>query len=306
MIDSCFSPLGPGIRLSNGDVEIVAATGFGPRIVRFGFPERENALGEWPLLSTDTALGRWSPRGGHRLWIAPEQMPKSYAPDDAPLAHRSEGSLALTISAPPDAAGFAKEISITLPERGAQATLAHRITNRGDQPVEMAPWALTIVKGGGVALLPSEPWRSHDDDLDAARPFVLWSFTELADPRFSFGPRSVLLRTDAARPAPQKAGAGNTRGWCACLWDDTAFLTRFGHEPNRRYPDFGCNNEMYVAADYMELESLGPLAVVAPGASIEHVEHWSLHPLTLPAKTGDCSPRDLEAALERAVPGLFD
>ncbi len=299
------TPLGPGVRVSNGDIEIVAATGFGPRIVRFGFPGEENALGEWPDLATDTALGRWTPRGGHRLWIAPEAMPESYAPDDAPVEHGFEGAT-LTISGRTDAAGFEKEIAIALPERGAEATLIHRITNRRGRPVEIAPWALTIMRGGGAALLPSEPWRSHDEDLDAARPFALWSFTELSDPRWKFGPRSVVLRTDPARGQPQKAGAGNTRGWCACVWNDVLFVKRFGHSAGARYPDFGCNNEMYSAGDYLELESLGPLVSLAPGASVEHAERWSLHRTALPRSATDSPPEELEAAVESAVPGLFD
>ncbi|MEP6801310.1 MAG: hypothetical protein ABJC07_05205 [Acidobacteriota bacterium] len=306
MIDAfSSSTLGPGIRVTNGDVEIVAATGFGPRIVRFAFPEGDNALGEWPDLSTDTALGRWRPRGGHRLWFAPETMPESYAPDDAPVEHRSDGSLSLTVSRRTDAAGIGKEITVTLPATGAEATLTHRITNRGPRPVTAAAWALTIVSRGGVALLPSEPWRSHDDALDAARPFVLWSFTELADPRWEFGPRSVLLRSDAARPAPQKAGAGNTRGWCACLWKESLFVKRFDHLRGARYPDFGCNNEIYAAGNYMELESLGVLAELSPGASVEHKERWSLHQTALEKEAGECSAEELESAIERAAPELF-
>ncbi len=306
MIDTFpSSPLGPGIRISNGHIEIVAATGFGPRIVRFAFPEGENALGEWPGISTETSLGRWSPRGGHRLWIAPEAMPESYAPDDAPVEHRSDGPLTLTVSRRTDAAGIGKEITIALPSSGAEATLTHRITNRGSRPIEAAAWALTIVRGGGVALLPSEPWRSHGDALDAARPFVLWSFTELADPRWGFGRRSVLLRSDAARPAPQKAGAGNTRGWCACLWSETLFVKRFAHHRGRRYPDFGCNNEIYVAGNYMELESLGVLTDLAPGTSVEHEERWSLHRTALEKDPGNCGAEELESVVERAVPGLF-
>ncbi len=42
------------------------------------------------------------------------------------------------------------------------------------------------------------------------------------------------------------------------------------------YPDFGCNCETYTAGTFIELESLGPLEVVAPGESVQHLERWSL------------------------------
>jgi 3-methyladenine DNA glycosylase AlkC len=32
-----------------------------------------------------------------------------------------------------------------------------------------------------------------------------------------------------------------------------------------------------VNADFLELETLGPLEELVPGAAIEHVERWSLH-----------------------------
>jgi len=59
MIEPCSSSaFGPGLKISNGHVEVVAATGFGPRIVRFAFPEEENALGQWPELATETDRAR--------------------------------------------------------------------------------------------------------------------------------------------------------------------------------------------------------------------------------------------------------
>ncbi len=233
-------------------------------------------------------------------------MPDSYAPDDDPVEVRLEDDRTLTISGRPDAAGVEKEIRIRLPPRGAEAELTHRLVNRRTSAIEIAPWTLTIVRGGGVALLPSKPWRSHDESLDAARPFVLWSFTELSDPRWSFGRRSILLRADGAREDPQKAGAGNTCGWCACVWKETVLVKRLGHDPVARYPDFGCNNEIYAAGTFMELESLGPLRTLEPGDSVLHAERWSLHRAAIPKDPCVCGPDEIEAAVERAVPGVFE
>ena len=43
-----------------------------------------------------------------------------------------------------------------------------------------------------------------------------------------------------------------------------------------RYPDFGCNFEVFTNPDFLELETLGPLVELQPGEVVEHVEHWWL------------------------------
>ena len=58
----------------------------GPRIVRL-FPagSQENLLAELPELIVPTPYGDYHFTGGHRLWHAPEQMPRSYIPDNEGL-----------------------------------------------------------------------------------------------------------------------------------------------------------------------------------------------------------------------------
>ena len=41
------------------------------------------------------------------------------------------------------------------------------------------------------------------------------------------------------------------------------------------YPDFGCSFETFTNADFLELETLGPLATLAPGESLTHTERWT-------------------------------
>ncbi len=79
-------------RLSNGGVEVVVTTDVGPRIIRYAFVGEENLLGETPDDIVKTDLGVWKPWGGHRLWTAPEAMPRSYSPDNEPVAFTIEGS----------------------------------------------------------------------------------------------------------------------------------------------------------------------------------------------------------------------
>ena len=75
------------IRLANGEAEVVVTTDFGPRIIAYNFTGGENVLGLHPHAQVETALGVWKPYGGHRLWIAPENMPNSYTPDNEPVEY---------------------------------------------------------------------------------------------------------------------------------------------------------------------------------------------------------------------------
>ena len=82
------------LRLANGDAEIVVTTDVGPRIVRYARAGGENVLGEFPDAAKATSLGEWKPWGGHRLWAAPEAVPRTYYPDNGPVAFETDVSAA--------------------------------------------------------------------------------------------------------------------------------------------------------------------------------------------------------------------
>lgn len=262
--------------LSNGDIEAVVSLSFGPRVLRFGRPGHLNVFSQPSSQPIETRLGPWQPRGGHRLWVAPESMPGSYAPDDEPVHVERHGSGGATFRQPVDQAGVEKQLTVSLDARGMRATVRHRITNRLYWPIEVAPWGITAVRPDGVAVIPQPPFRPHPDDLLPARPLVQWSFTDLTDARWSLGARLIRLSAHHARPSPQKLGVGNREGWCALLLGDHVFFKAVAWQEGQRYPDYGCNNEVFAAGEYLELETLGPLTVLTPGASVDHEERWAL------------------------------
>jgi hypothetical protein len=264
------------LRLSNGTVEVVVTTAIGPRIIRYAFAGEDNILGEVPDDVVKTELGMWKPWGGHRLWTAPEAMPRSYSPDNDPIAHTIDGRTVRLVQPVEPRTGIQKEMIVTLDEQGTGVTILHRLANRGLWDVEVAPWALTIMNGGGEVILPQEPYRSHDDFLLPARPMVMWHYTDLSDPRWTIGKKYIRLRTDARLKEPQKVGVGNAQGWGAYLRNRTLFVKRFGWIKEATYPDFGSNAETYTAGTFIELETLGPLSRLAPGASADHTERWFL------------------------------
>ena len=264
------------MQLTNGVVSVEVSTDFGPRVLAFCFVGEQNVFAEVPHLSTDTPLGTWKPYGGHRLWVAPEQLPGSYAPDDRPVDSQQLDALSASFRQHADAAGIEKQIVVRLAPDRPSVVVEHTIINRLFWPIRVAPWALTVVQSDGSVAIPQPPYRSHDEDLLPAQALVQWSFTDITDPRWSIGPRLIRLTPDPSRRQPQKIGLGNSQGWCALIRRRTVFVKRFSWDPDATYPDRGCNNEVYTDAAFLEIESLGPLRVLDPNRSATHVERWDL------------------------------
>ncbi|HEY2942776.1 MAG TPA: hypothetical protein VGN09_10125 [Vicinamibacteria bacterium] len=283
-------------RLSNGTVEVVVPTAFGPRVARYGFVGRENAFGEAPSGSV-TDLGEWKPRGGHRLWHAPEGMPRSYSPDNARVERDISGDTVRLRQAVEPKVGIQKEMAVTLDPSGTHVTVHHILTNRTLWPVELAAWAMSIMNPGGTVILPQEPYVDQPHNLLPVRPLVLWSYTDLSDPRFAIGPKYIRVRVMADRNEPQKIGIGNKQGWAAYHRGRTLFVKRMPWDDAARYTDYGSNCETYVRGPFVELESLGPLQRLEPGASTEYVEHWYLFP--------DVEIGGTEATLDAALQPLL-
>jgi len=263
-------------KLSNGTVEVVVTTDIGPRIIRYAFIGEDNILGEFPDLKVTTELGEWKPWGGHRLWAAPEAMPRTYSPDNSRIEYKIEGEDTIRLIQPIEPkTGLQKEMTITLDQAGSRVRIHHQITNKNLWGIELAPWAITIFRGG-VTILPQEPYRSHDTALLPARPLVLWHYTDLADPRLSIGKKFILLKPEAALHEPQKIGIANKQGWAAYLKNRTLFIKRSEYKEGASYPDYGSSTETYTAEAFMEIESLGPIVHLEPNGFAEHVEDWSL------------------------------
>lgn len=279
------------IRVSNGEIEIVATTDVGPRIIRVGFVGGQNLFNNYPETLGRTGDAEWHNYGGHRLWHAPEVFPRTYAPDNEPVQHAWDGHTLVLGNSERDN-GLDKEMSVTVSPTSPSVEVVHRIVNRGTWACELAPWALSVMAPGGRAIYPQEEFLPHPDVLVPARPLVLWHFTDMTDPRWTWGRRYIQLRQDATATTKQKVGLLNKQGWAAYLLNGDALIIRYPFDPSATYADMGCNTETYTDPEMLEVETLGPLTRMEPGAHVEHVESWTL------AKV-DCGPADadIDAAL---------
>jgi hypothetical protein len=272
------------VRLSNGKVELVATTDVGPRVLRFGFVGGQNLFKVLPGTEGLTGGDEWHSFGGHRLWHAPEVFPRTYSPDNVAIEHDWDGKT-LTLRSAEQENGIEKEIRLTLSPSAPQVDVVHRITNRSPWPIELAVWALSVMAESGEAIYPQEPYRPHPDCLVPARPLVLWHFTDMTDPRWTWGRKYIRLRQDPKAKTKQKAGMLNTAGWAAYVLGGDVFVKRYRYDPAATYTDMGCNTESYTDPDILEIETLGPLTRLEPGATAEHRERWLL-------AHAECGPTD--------------
>ncbi|MGQ9456092.1 MAG: hypothetical protein ACUVRS_01900 [Armatimonadota bacterium] len=295
-----YSHYGNVVKLTNGVVDVMVTADFGPRVIYYGFCGGQNILGELSRSeSVKTEFGEWHPYGGHRLWAAPEAMPRSYWPDNDPVNIEIVGDSSVKLTPPLETAtGLQKRITVTLSPTGTGVTLLHEITNKNIWPVELACWALTIMNGGGTTIFPQEPFKPHGEVLLPARPMALWNYTDMSDSRWTFGKKYVLLRTDANKDFAQKIGAAVKAGWAAYLRDGLLFVKRFPYHEDAVYPDYGCNFETFTKGAFMEVESVGPLVKLQPSQTVTHVEKWFLFK--------DVKPGDSESALDVAIRPLID
>ena len=280
------------LRLANGTVELIVTLDVGPRILSY---TRKGGLNPFNIYE-DQAGGvgepQWRNRGGHRLWLAPEGPDFSYHPDNRPVAWEQIGEIGVRLTPPPEiATGFQKQIDLTLAADGAKVTVIHRIIRIGATPCRAAPWALSVMAPGGLAIMPQPPLGEHPRDLLPNRRLVIWPYTDLSDLRYRFGRRYLTLRQDPAG-RPTKIGMPAPTGWAGYLLKRTLFIKRFSWLAGADYPDDGCNLEVFTNARMLELESLGPLQRLEPGDKAELIEGWDLRE-DLP----DLDPRE-EDALE--------
>ena len=228
---------------------------------------------------------KWRSYGGHRLWTAPEDAIRTYAPDNFPVQVVKRGNTARFV-APVETCGIQKEIDITL---GASVEVVHRLRNTSRRQLALAPWALTVMAPGGTCIVPMPKRGTHPKDLLPGNLLVPWLYTDMSDRRWTWGQRYILLR-QKANSTPQKLGGLIPDGWAAYALRGQLFVKHFPCVAGANYPDFGCNFETFTNSDMLEVETLGPLTSIKPGKTVEHIETWQLFD-NVPAPQND---RDVE------------
>lgn len=263
-------------RLANDLVELIVTTDVGPRLIHFGFVNGRNEFVTLPEQLGQTGGDEWRLYGGHRLWHAPEAQPRTYYPDNQPVTLEQHSGFVRLIQPVEATTGLQKEIDLALDPEAAHLTVTHRLRNHGLWPVELAPWALSVMAPGGTAVLPLPPRGSHEANLLPTGQLSLWAYTDMADRRWHWGRQYILLHQEPGNSRPQKIGARVTDGWVGYVRDGHLFVKTFAHRPQAAYPDLNANVELFACDFMLEVETLGPLARLRPGEVVTHVEDWHL------------------------------
>jgi len=289
------------LRISNGAAEMIVTLDVGPRVISYKLPGGKNVFKNYSEMMGKTGEKDWQIRGGHRLWVGPEDLTRTYAPDNGPVEYKELDGMVRLTPAPDAEYGIQKEIDLRMEPNGAGVTVVHRLTNIGRESADLAPWALTVMAPGGVEIIPLPPHKPHPGPVkNATSPkdyapnvfMTLWPFFDFKDPRWNFGSQYITLRQDAKK-GPTKLGLAHQLGWVGYLNGGTLFVKRFGYEEGKHYPDHGCNFETFSNEEMLEVESMGPMIKLAPGKSVEHTEQWTL--------VGNVSDFEDEAGIEKSV-----
>lgn len=284
-----FSGWEKNARIVCGDMEMIVTLEVGPRVISFGYIGGPNLFAVHADSAGKTGGDKFIGYGGHRLWIAPEEELRTLRPDNDPVEYDIDEEGYHVFTSPPDVYHTQKQIRIFADEENECFILEHRIYNHTPYEIELGAWTPTQCRTGEV-VFPQAPYASHDDVLLPTRPLVLWAYTKMTDKRWTWGDHVVRLKHDPEATTPQKIGTRISQGYAAAVIDGTVFLKRFPFEEEAYYPDFNCNFETFTRRDMLEIESLGPMEWIAPGAYTEHVETWYLVPnAEIPADDAECA-----------------
>ncbi len=267
--DNCY-------RLTNNQIELIITADVGPRIIYFGFIGGQNMFKQYPEQMGITSAKEWLNFGGHRLWHAPESQPRTYYPDMEPVFVQETNNGLVVTQNPEPTTGIQKQIQIALSPDKPEVTLTHNLINHNLWAIEAAPWSISVMAPGGVAILPLPPRGPHPEFILPTSTISLWSYTNLSDPRFNFFEKYILISQDPLTSRPQKIGIYASDGWAAYANYNCCFIKQVPIQFEGIYPDMGANFEVFTDSEMLELEALSPIESIPPKGKIDHLENWTL------------------------------
>jgi hypothetical protein len=140
---------------------------------------------------------------------------------------------------------------------------------------------------GGEAWVPRYVGPADTHGVLPNGSLVTWPYTRLADDRLTLGEPIIRLRAVAGAGSACKIGLPGRAGWIAYRLAGAVLVKRVTYIEGATYPDLGASLQCYTGGDFLEIETLGLLVNLVPGASIDHQEIWSLHAVAPEAEADD-------------------
>lgn len=276
-----YKNFGKCLEIANGIVKLLVTIDVGPRVINYSFIDGENIMFE--DVERDFSVsgpefskfggGTWYIYGGHRLWTSPEGMPKSYYPDNESVPYEIIPNGATFSPCVQKWNQYKYDITITLDPDSSKVCLVHKITNHAAWDVTLAPWTMTVLSPGGLEYV-AQPTK--DTGLLGNRLLALWPYTNMQDDRVVWGNKYIALEQKPGHPDKFKFGINSEHGFAMYFNHGDLFVKKYDPVGNGNYPDGGMSFETFTNGLFLEMESLGETATIAPEASVSHTEYWSL------------------------------
>ena len=261
------------VEIKAGDLRLAVTTKVGPRIIGCFIGDSDfnhfAVLPATPYPGVDNGFVLY---GGHRLWHSPEEVPRTYEPDNDSVKVVQQKTGVEFICKPCEATGMLKKIFVEPLENGL-ICVTHTIENTGMWPVELAPWTLSQMAPGGTCIMPlgTDP---EGYPFAPDRKLNFWPYTDLKDKRLVLGSDYIMVKSDPKCEKSLKIGYNNFAGWVAYVNNGQALVKYFDYDFEGEYSDDGCSNECYTCKDFTEMELLGAKETLEPGEAVQFVEYW--------------------------------
>ena len=301
-----YKDFGKCLRLDNGKIEAYLTLDVGPRVIKFNASGCENLLFNDASRCVDVSAlfgegEKWHTYGGHRTWISPEEMPKTYYPDNQPVKYDIEninGKVTVLLTPPQQRiTDMQIVIRVTIAEDGDTMRIDHYLKNCGKETVKKGIWGITVTDINGIAVL-KQPERHSA--LLPDRQIVFWPYTRMNDERILLGEKYIAVQQDPAdTQVPAKIGYTNFEGKLYCFNKGQAMSISYDSDYTKgEYPDFGISSEIYTNKAILEIETLGHIGNILPGSTVHHVEEWFVTPC-------DVKPCLNEVEIDSAMTKVF-
>lgn len=267
------------LSMANEQAEVVIVPSIG-RVMQFRFLGETGPFWENPSLhgkAPDPLSSEWLNFGGDKTWPAPQAewsqwTPRSWPPPpafdaEAVQAEVKEDRVILRSDVDP-AYGIRWERELRLDPLQARLTIVTRYHKAVETPLTNAVgvWVITQLQDPVAVFIPRPKPSLFAEGYDRQ--------SETAPPSLSLDDSWIRLARDPK--APFKIGTDAS----TLVWVGERVALRID-SPRQAgtHPDRGSSAEVYTNADplrYVELEMLGPLQVLAPGATLSQTNTYSL------------------------------
>jgi hypothetical protein len=170
----------------------------------------------------------------------------------------------------------------TLDATGSRLRCTQTIRNVSQRTTAWCHWSRTLAVGGGIVVIPLTPHSRLPSDYVMYEPNSLIN-ARPGDPNIRS--RDGFLEI-VGPPKFRKLGMDSQAGWFAYLMpNDVMFVKRYAVYPERTYNEVaGLTISIWYDEDVRcELEPIGPMEKLAPGAAGSFTEEWQLEPFPFPA-----------------------